>query len=79
MSRIGCFFAVVSMSVAMLRSSCIFRTIGGVRDTAKELETNKERLKTNAAKNFMQENIINFTSCRFFYEECAEKMSILFN
>ena len=60
-------------------SSSIARTIGGVRDTAKELETSKERLKTNAARNFMQVNIINFTSCRFFYEECAEKMSILFS
>ena len=38
----------------MLRSSCIFRTIGGVRDTAKELVAINEMLKINAAKNFMK-------------------------
>ena len=36
-----------------VRSSCIFKTSGGVRDTAKELVAISERLKINTAKNFI--------------------------
>ena len=35
------------------RSSCIFRTSGGVSETAKELVAISEKLKINTAKNFM--------------------------
>ena len=52
--------SVVKSEVAMLRSSCIFRTVGGVSDSAKELETSKERLRINTAKNFTICNILNF-------------------
>ena len=45
--------SVVKSEAAMLLSSCIFKTIGGVRDTAKELVAINEMLKINAAKNFM--------------------------
>jgi hypothetical protein len=54
----------MSSEAAMLRSSCIFRTSGGVRDTAKELETNKERLRINTATNFIICNIPIFTPFR---------------
>lgn len=47
--------SVVKSEAAMLLSSCIFRTIGGVSDTAKELETSKERLSKNTAKNFIDD------------------------
>ena len=45
--------SVVKSEAAMLLSSCIFKTIGGVRDTAKELVAINEMLKISAAKNFM--------------------------
>lgn len=49
-----------------VRSSCIFKTIGGVRDTAKELETSKERLRINAARNFIRENINTFVDLQSY-------------
>lgn len=45
--------SVVRSEAAIVRSSCIFRTNGGVSDTAKELVANKERLKINTTRNFM--------------------------
>lgn len=38
----------------MLRSSCIFKTKGAFKETAKELVAINEMLKINAAKNFMK-------------------------
>ena len=37
----------------MLRSSCIFKTKGVFKETAKELVANKEMLKIRMVKNFM--------------------------
>ena len=45
--------SVVKSDVAILRSSCVFKTKGAFRETAKELVAISERLKINTAKNFI--------------------------